>query len=94
MIATASGDPVVIGITVGIPVLLSLTVLVHFGVVALISAFITCRILAELPITTDFSSWYAGTSLTALVAVLALAVYGYCTAAAGRSWLRGAVLEA
>jgi hypothetical protein len=94
MTATASGDPVVTGITVGIPVLLSLTVLVHFGVVALISAFITCRILAELPITTDFSSWYAGTSLTALVAVLALAVYGYCTAAAGRSWLRGAVLEA
>jgi serine/threonine-protein kinase len=92
--ATSSGDPVVTGITVSALVLLNLIILMRFGEVALMSAFMTCRMLTELPITTDFSAWYFGTTVMALLAVLALAAYGYYTAAAGRSWLRDAVSEA
>jgi hypothetical protein len=48
--------------------------------------------LINFPLTLDFSKWYAGSSLVALMAVLALAAFGFREALAGRSLLREEVL--
>jgi hypothetical protein len=49
-------------------------------------------LLAGFPVTLDFSKWYAGQSLVALVTVLALAILGFREALAGRAVLREEVL--
>ncbi len=45
------------------------------------------------PITYDFSEWYAGRTIFALVAVLLLAIYSLRTAWAGRAFLTESFLE-
>jgi hypothetical protein len=47
----------------------------------------------ELPLTTDSSAWYAGTSLFLLLVLAALAVYGFRIALAGRPIFSGIRLE-
>ena len=47
----------------------------------------------QFPLTTDFSAWYAGTSLFVLLALAALAAYGFRIALAGRPMFSGMRLE-
>jgi serine/threonine-protein kinase len=47
----------------------------------------------ELPLTTDSSAWYAGTSLFVLLVLAAIAVYGFRIALAGRPAFSGARLD-
>jgi hypothetical protein len=35
------------------------------------------------PITSDFSSWYAGSTLFAFIVIMSLAIYGFYTSLAG-----------
>jgi hypothetical protein len=44
-------------------------------------------------ITTDFSAWYAGSSLFTLLAVLALAGYAFYTSLGGQKVFKGKLLE-
>ncbi len=59
-------------------------VMLRYGLVALIGAAFTYVLLMLYPMTADFSSWYAGTSLTALLIVAAIAAYAWHSALAGR----------
>ncbi len=61
-----------------------LTPLMRFGVLEAICAVFVSSILGCCPMTTDFSAWYAGNTAIAIALVLALAVYGFHTAVAGR----------
>ena len=63
---------------------IALTVL-RLGLLALTVAFMVTLRCAELPITADFSTWYASGSLIVLVMLVAIAAYGCHTALAGRS---------
>jgi hypothetical protein len=68
-------------------------VVVRFGLVALASGIFTADLLANVPLTTDFSAWYAAATLVPLLAVAALAVWGFHTALAGRPLLKQELFE-
>ncbi|MCH7884324.1 MAG: protein kinase [Planctomycetes bacterium] len=70
-----------------------LVVLMRFGLLALVAAFMFSFLLGAFPITVDFSTWYAGGSLLAMLAVVAVAGYGFHTALAGRPLFRDELLE-
>ncbi|MFN7995086.1 MAG: serine/threonine-protein kinase [Bryobacteraceae bacterium] len=59
-------------------------VMLRFGLVAAIASSLSYVILIMFPITSDFSSWYAGVSTAALLFVAALAAFGFHSALAGR----------
>jgi hypothetical protein len=66
----------------GWPVFLSVTVisLTRFGYLTNATMLLCLTLLFESPLTTDFSSWYAGYGLAGAAAVLALALFGFWTA--------------
>ncbi|MET0647729.1 MAG: serine/threonine-protein kinase [Pyrinomonadaceae bacterium] len=68
-------------------------VLYRYGLLALISATFFLHLNIFYPITSEFSAWYAGDFLPALVISLALAVYGFRVSLGGRSLFRGGLLE-
>lgn len=60
---------------------------VRFGLVALAMAVLTVDVLLNIPITLDFSNWYAGRTLCILLIVAAIAAWGFYTSLAGqRLW--------
>jgi hypothetical protein len=65
-------------------------VLIRFGLLATIVAFLFSDHPLWLPVTSDLSSWYAGPSFLSLALMAALAAYGFCLSLAGRSLLAGA----
>ena len=69
-------------------------VLLRFGLLAFVVSMLVTSRLGNLPITLDFSSWYAGGSLATMLTLVAVAAYGFHTALAGRPLLRDELLEA
>jgi hypothetical protein len=67
-------------------------VFLRFGLLAWVFANYFGHML-EFPLTTDFSAWYAGTSLFLLLVLAALAVYGFRIALAGRPMFSGMPLD-
>jgi hypothetical protein len=65
----------------------------RFGLLALIVAFSVAGALGNFPLTADFSTWYAGSSLFAIASVLALAAYALFTALAGRPLFKAGFLD-
>jgi uncharacterized membrane protein (DUF441 family) len=58
--------------------------MIRFGVLAFVIYPLVTGALASFPLTTDFSTWYAGSTIFALAVVLALTAYAFRTAVAGR----------
>ena len=73
-------------------ILLALT-LFRFGLLSLIVAMLFHMRLQQLPITLDFSSWYASGSMIIILFLSAIVVYGFHTALAGRSLFKDELLE-
>ena len=67
--------------------------LMRVGLLAAISMFLFFYWTSEMPMTSDFSAFYAGSTAITLLALAALAVYGYRTALAGQPLLRGRLIE-
>ena len=65
-------------------------VLYRYGLLALISAIFFVHLIVFFPVTSDFSAWYAGDFVLALIIALALAVYGFYISLAGQPLFRGA----
>jgi len=60
---------------------------VRFGLVALAVAVLTVDVLLNVPITMDFSNWYAARALCVLLSFVAIAAWGFYTSLAGqRLW--------
>jgi serine/threonine protein kinase len=75
---------------VNVPVFLliygTLVVIVfRFGLVPLAVGAFTIDMLANVPFTTDFSVWYAGTTLLALLSIVALAGWGFYHSLGGQA---------
>ena len=68
-------------------------VVLRFGLLALTFAFLVSMRCSELPITVDFSTWYASGSLIIMIVLVAIAAYGCHTALAGRSIFRDELEE-
>jgi hypothetical protein len=90
---TGSRDPVVLAVVIGTGAALVIFALTRFGLLTTVTAILTLSILTEFPVTADLSSWYFGTAITGLIAVLAMAAYSYHTAVAGRTWLGDLLLK-
>jgi hypothetical protein len=63
-------------------------VILRFGFVALAVGIFTADLLGSVPITTDFSSWYIGSTIFVLALVAAMAVWGCFTALAGQKLVK------
>jgi hypothetical protein len=63
---------------------LILFVLVRYGLLAAMAVFYTANVMFDFPLSLDFSHWYAGGCLAALLVILGIAAYGAYTALAGR----------
>jgi hypothetical protein len=80
-----------------VPTLLMLSVvfllLVRFGLLALAAAFFMMFSLQSTPLTTDLSSWYAPSAIVMVAVVVALALYAFRIALAGRSAFSGLIRD-
>jgi serine/threonine-protein kinase len=68
-------------------------VLYRYGLLALITAIFFLHLMIFFPITSDFSAWYAGDFVLALLISLELAAFGFYTSLAGEPLFRGARLD-
>jgi tRNA A-37 threonylcarbamoyl transferase component Bud32 len=71
--------PVVDAITSVVVYSIAAVIVFRFGLVPLACAIFTVDLLANIPFTADFSAWYVGTSVFALLSVVALAGWGFYT---------------
>jgi serine/threonine-protein kinase len=63
---------------------LAVFMLIRFGVLSFVIAPSVTYTLTNFPLTTDFSTWYSGSTIFALAVVLTLTAYAFHTAVAGR----------
>lgn len=75
----------------GLAAFLAIWVLYRYGLLASITAIFFLHLLIFYPITSDFSAWYAGDFVLALIISLALVVFGFYTSLAGEPLFRGAL---
>ena len=94
-ILTAARSPFDPVASVGVLIFGSLAVLVliRFGLLALVANALVYNILLNYPLTTQGSAWYAGISLTGILLIMAMALYGFYTSLGGRPVFGDAVLE-
>jgi hypothetical protein len=72
---------------------LAVFVMIRFGLLALVANWIVYNTLENYPLTTQWSAWYSGISLTGILLMASLAFYGFYTSLGGRPVFGGAVLE-
>jgi hypothetical protein len=82
-VATTS-SPVLAALFTAVSTGLLLFTMLRFGLVALIASFFVVVLMQMFPLTADFSVWYAGASLFALLGVAALAAFAFPASLAGR----------
>jgi hypothetical protein len=67
--------------------------LIRLGLLWLVVTFVFASLLSDFPLTTQSSAWYAGISLTGILLMAAIALYGFYTSLGDRPVFGGAVLE-
>jgi len=65
----------------------------RFGLLALYSCLLFFALCYGFPLTSDFSSWYAGSTFFVIVVIMGLTIYGFHTSLAGQPFLTGKLLE-
>ena len=68
-------------------------VVLRFGFIALAVGIFTVDLLANIPMTTDLSSWYIGSPVFVLLLVAAMAVWGCSAALGGQKLLREGLFD-
>jgi hypothetical protein len=58
--------------------------LVRFGLITLAVAVFVANIMLNVPVTFDFSRWYASSAMTVPLGVLVLGIWGFYTALGGQ----------
>jgi predicted Ser/Thr protein kinase len=80
-----SGENIAVEVPMALAVgALTMLVAARFGLVALIVYGLTRPLLLAMPLTFDFSLWYAGRAMLAAAVFLALALYGFRVALGGK----------
>jgi len=72
---------------------LTAVLLLRWGLLALIGEYFANNVFIAIPFTAHTSAWYFGYSIFMLAAILALAVWGFRTATAGRRLWRAGLLD-
>ena len=66
---------------------------VRFGLIVLAVAAVTVNFLVNVPITVDFSNWYAARSLCVLLIFVVIAAWGFYSSLAGQRLFKGELFE-
>ncbi len=93
LVVLGSNSPMIALVFAGLSFAAVVINLLRFGLVALAISILVSSLFSRVPITTDFSAWYAGTALFTLLAVLALALYAFHTSLGGQKVFEGKLLE-
>ncbi len=91
--AALGSNSLIAALFAGFTWVLMVVALLRFGLVTLATCFFVSDLLGSVPLTTDFSAWYAGSALAVLLAVLALAGYAFHTALGGQQVFAGKLLD-
>ena len=91
IMGTGGGNIALNAISVAMGATFVILVLMRYGLLALASSVFVYSVLTGFPVTTDLSSWYAGTSMLAAMVVLALAGIGFRNAISGPTWFSDGV---
>ncbi len=90
---SVGGEPPVVAWSFGmISAALITFTLIRFGLLSLVTLFLFSYFTYILPITTNLSAWYAGSTIFVLLMVVALATYGFYLSLGGQRLLRGGIL--
>jgi predicted Ser/Thr protein kinase len=81
---TATASPALVALFSAVETGLLVFMMLRFGLVALIASSFVYVLMLMFPITGDFSVWYAGASLLALLSVAAIAVFAFHASLGGR----------
>jgi len=94
MTLSLSGENLALEVPTGILLAaLTIFVAVRYGILALAVYYFTSLVLHELPVTLDFSRWYAGRCLVLVGLLVALAVYAFHVSLGGRPAFAATRLE-
>lgn len=63
---------------------IAVLIVFRFGLIPLAVAIFTINMAGNLPFTSDFSSWYVGTSILAMTSIIILAVWGFYHSLGGK----------
>jgi Protein kinase domain len=92
--APSMGINPVLGLLIGgIAGALFVLALMRFGLITMMTLYWVSDLLSSLPLTTDLSAWYAGSSIFGMAAVLALAGFAFYTSLGGQKVFAGKLLE-
>ena len=87
------GRPLVEQVEVLIVLGMTVFLLRRLGLLWLVVTVVFGSLLSDFPLTTQSSAWYAGISLTGILLMAAMALYGFYTSLGGRPVFGGAVLD-
>ncbi len=86
-------DHVIGTLVAGLIFALTLVVTMRFGLLAMIASVFFAFLLNDYPMTTDFSVWYAGSTIFGFCAGLALVVYSFYISLGGQPVFKGGLLR-
>jgi membrane protein implicated in regulation of membrane protease activity len=91
--AQDSPSLLVVAVFVAVQFGTAVVILLRFGVLPMVLAVFVSDVLERTPLTTDFSSWYAGSMFISLVIVLAITLWSFRATLGSRKLLTGDFLE-
>lgn len=65
----------------------------RFGLITLAVAVFVANIMLNVPVTLDFSRWYATAAISPPLGILALGIWGFYTALGGQKLIKGEMLD-
>jgi hypothetical protein len=85
----ALSDPSIVSCVFGaLSIVILVTVLIHYGLLAVVAMMMVSAILFSSTPTPDLSAWYASSGLVGAALIVALAGFGFYTSLAGRPLFR------
>jgi predicted Ser/Thr protein kinase len=92
-VSTRTGNRVIGTLLAGLIFALTLAVITRFGLLAMIASQFFVQLFIAYPMTSDFSVWYAGSTIFGLGAGLAVVLYSFYISLGGQPVFKGGLLR-
>ncbi len=92
-LAFASNGPLIMWIGTFVVATDTVASIARFGLLAHYAFFFFWNMTFGMPLTADFSKWYAGGTLFSFVIIMSVAIYGFYISLAGQPLFKGKLLE-
>jgi serine/threonine-protein kinase len=93
VLAAGSRNHVIGALVAGLTFALVLAVITRFGLLAMIASQFFVQLFVSYPMTSDFSVWYAGSTILGLGAGLAVVLYSFYISLGGQQIFKGGLLR-